>query len=365
MAKQIGPTEAVLDALVDIVFQLSDLGDIIEMERQLKILRSLALAERQKHFLNLLEGFETSIAILQGRWSEAVNLAKTALKQVHLLGVCGLEGRFSFQMFAMKRAQGSLGELADLAERIISTSGSSQLWLPGQILLQCELGQHGKARDALVQLGNLDKLPRDDLYVIALVYLAEACSQLRDVPRCTKLYDLLLPYRGLNATLAGTLMLGAAAEYLARLAVILGHYGDARALFEEALAQNSSMHAAPAVASTQVSFAQLLLRGESQKDHVKARKLVAEAMPAARKLKLLPVLEAIEELEDGTGTRSLTDREIEVLKQIAAGASNSKIAETLYISHSTVATHVRNIFRKTGAANRTEAASLAQRSGLL
>jgi DNA-binding CsgD family transcriptional regulator len=365
LAKQIGSTEAILDALTDIVFQLSDLGEINEMEQQVNILRSLALAERQPHFLNMLEGFETTLAILKGRWSEAMKLARSALKQAPLLGAYGLEGRFSFQMFAMNRAQGSLGDIADLAERIIGTSGSSQLWLPGQILLLCELGKHGQARDALVQLGNLDKLPRDDLFAVALVYLAEACSQLRDLPRCTKLYELLLPYRGLNATLAGTLMLGAAAEYLARLAFTLSRYGDARELFEEALTQNISMHAAPAVARTQVSFAQLLLRGDSQKDHVKARKLLAEAIPVARKLKLLPVLEAIEKLEDGIGAENLTDREIEVLKQIAAGASNRKIAETLHISHSTVATHVRNIFRKIGAANRTEAANLARRSGVL
>ena len=65
------------------------------------------------------------------------------------------------------------------------------------------------------------------------------------------------------------------------------------------------------------------------------------------------------------GASSLTGREIDVLKHIATGLSNNNIADTLHISHSTVTTHVRNIFRKISVANRTEAADFARRSRLL
>jgi predicted ATPase/DNA-binding CsgD family transcriptional regulator len=60
----------------------------------------------------------------------------------------------------------------------------------------------------------------------------------------------------------------------------------------------------------------------------------------------------------------LTSREVEVLRLIATGKSNRDIADTLYISLSTVATHVRNILTKTGTANRTEAAAYALHQGL-
>ena len=53
----------------------------------------------------------------------------------------------------------------------------------------------------------------------------------------------------------------------------------------------------------------------------------------------------------------LTRRELEVLQLIAAGATNQKVADTLVISEQTVKSHVKNILRKLGAANRTEAAS--------
>jgi DNA-binding NarL/FixJ family response regulator len=50
-----------------------------------------------------------------------------------------------------------------------------------------------------------------------------------------------------------------------------------------------------------------------------------------------------------------------VLDHVAAGLSNRRIAERLFISEHTVAHHVRAILRKTGTANRTEAATLAHR----
>jgi DNA-binding NarL/FixJ family response regulator len=61
----------------------------------------------------------------------------------------------------------------------------------------------------------------------------------------------------------------------------------------------------------------------------------------------------------------LSQREVEVLRHLAAGRSNWEIADALCISLNTVATHVRNILAKTGAANRTEAAAYALRHGLL
>ena len=55
----------------------------------------------------------------------------------------------------------------------------------------------------------------------------------------------------------------------------------------------------------------------------------------------------------------LSQRELEVLRLLAAGKSNRDIADALFISLNTVATHVRNILTKTGCANRTEAAAMA------
>ena len=61
----------------------------------------------------------------------------------------------------------------------------------------------------------------------------------------------------------------------------------------------------------------------------------------------------------------LSQREVEVLRLLAAGRSNQQVADELVISLNTVTHHVTNIFNKSGAANRTEAAAYAHRAGLL
>lgn len=66
-----------------------------------------------------------------------------------------------------------------------------------------------------------------------------------------------------------------------------------------------------------------------------------------------------------TPGHGLSEREVEVLRVIAAGMTNRQIADDLVLSLNTVYRHVSNIFAKTGAANRTEAALWAHEHGLI
>ena len=61
----------------------------------------------------------------------------------------------------------------------------------------------------------------------------------------------------------------------------------------------------------------------------------------------------------------LSDREREVLSLLATGLSNAEIAETLFLSDGTVKNYVSALFSKLGVADRTQAAILAIRSGLV
>ena len=61
----------------------------------------------------------------------------------------------------------------------------------------------------------------------------------------------------------------------------------------------------------------------------------------------------------------LTDREMEVLRLLAAGKSNQRIAHDLVVALDTVKKHVTHVLGKLGAANRTEAAARARQLGLI
>ncbi|MBX0329678.1 response regulator transcription factor [Oscillochloris sp. ZM17-4] len=92
-----------------------------------------------------------------------------------------------------------------------------------------------------------------------------------------------------------------------------------------------------------------VFQGESSLHPTIARKLVQElSRPAERPLAQDP----------------LTEREVEVLRQVAQGRSNQEIADHLILSERTVRTHVSSILDKLHLANRTQAALYALRTGI-
>jgi DNA-binding NarL/FixJ family response regulator len=71
------------------------------------------------------------------------------------------------------------------------------------------------------------------------------------------------------------------------------------------------------------------------------------------------------EIEDPAEEADLTRREREILRLVAEGHSNAKLARMLWVTEQTVKFHLSNVYRKLDVANRTEAARWAQLNGLL
>ncbi|HEU0113314.1 MAG TPA: helix-turn-helix transcriptional regulator [Thermomicrobiales bacterium] len=67
----------------------------------------------------------------------------------------------------------------------------------------------------------------------------------------------------------------------------------------------------------------------------------------------------------GTAEATLTEREVEVLRLVADGCTDREIAGTLFVSHHTVANHVKNVLGKFDVRSRAAAVALAARHGML
>jgi DNA-binding NarL/FixJ family response regulator len=98
--------------------------------------------------------------------------------------------------------------------------------------------------------------------------------------------------------------------------------------------------------------------------HLGARPLADAAGALARRARL-PLTPALEPaFADPAGALGLTSRERDVLRLVAAGHTNRRIAQELFISPKTASVHVSNILAKLGVSGRGEAAAVAHRLGL-
>ena len=88
---------------------------------------------------------------------------------------------------------------------------------------------------------------------------------------------------------------------------------------------------------------------------------------AAGQVQMSPSVAArlLREVRSPENPEPLTERETEVLRELALGKSNKEIAAALVIAEKTVRTHVSNILAKLGVTSRTQAVLHAMRSGLV
>ena len=98
-----------------------------------------------------------------------------------------------------------------------------------------------------------------------------------------------------------------------------------------------------------------------------AEGLVVATPELLQTLLVSPVLDSRSGLdeEDEVSVEHLTEREIDVLREVARGLTNKQIALALGISEHTVKFHVSSVFGKLGVSNRTEAVRKGARRGLI
>jgi DNA-binding CsgD family transcriptional regulator len=220
--------------------------------------------------------------------------------------------------------------------------------------------------DRIVSEG-LDPL-RESLWIASLTYLTDAARALGHEATAALVYPELSPLAGTNVMIGHLVACyGSADRYLGMLASTLGEWSTAEEHFERAIELNRRMGARTWLAHTEYQYARMLMRHGG--DEARAAELLQHSAEltatigmttlAARIGAIGPALRAAAPLPD-----ELSAREAEILRLVARGLSNREIGQALFISEHTAANHIRSILRKTGCANRTEAASYAHRHAL-
>jgi DNA-binding CsgD family transcriptional regulator/tetratricopeptide (TPR) repeat protein len=370
LSEELGNTETRAEAMSWRVPTFVALGRFESARQEIAALLEIAERTAQPFRLHVAEHYRSAIALCDGLLDEAEVAAHRSHEWSRLLTGRDAPGTYGIQMFSIRREQGRLAEVAPMVRLLARESGTETLWRPGFASLLAELGLEDEARRELARVASegLDAL-RQSIWLGSLTYLTDASTALGDDTVAALIYPELEPFAGTNV-MVGHLVecYGAADRYLGMLATTLGEWDRAEAHFERALELNRRMGSVTWLAHTAFEYARsMLLR--TRKDSDRAGALLGEAATLSERIGMRALLDRIRLLEADVPAAAppvgLSSREVQVLGLVARGLSNREIGKALFISEHTAANHIRNILRKTGCANRTEAASYAHRQGLV
>ncbi|HET6875757.1 MAG TPA: response regulator transcription factor, partial [Acidimicrobiales bacterium] len=320
-------------------------------------------ATGQPYYLHVYRCLAHAGALLQGDFETARRWADETLNQADTFGDEMTEGPHGVQMFMLARETGGLESFRPYLDGNESFAGR---WVPGLLALYTELGLEVGVRRALRHLmgRELGSRSNEAQWPMELAFMTEAALAVGDTSAVRALRPLLDEYAGLNLV-SGTMiaLFGSTDRYLGRVAALLGEQAEAERCFGSALEMDRRMRSVVHTGETLAHYAGFAAAagrvGQAEQLASQARQ-VAEPVGHVRVLRLIDAIP-----HEGRGPDGLTDRELEVLRLLAAGLSNQAIGARLHISANTAANHIRSILMKTGAANRTQAAMYAAQHGIV
>lgn len=370
IGQELGNTEIRAEAMAWRVPAFVALSDMESARREVAVLLETAEQTAQPFIIHVAEHYGSALALCDGRLGEAEARARRSREWSLLLSGRDPSGVYGIQMFGVQRELGRLAELAPVVRILAGDEAREGPWQPGLVALLAELGMESEARRELSRLvaDGLDPF-RESLWLAALAYLADAAAALGDEEVAALVYPELEPLGGANVMIGHLVACyGAGDRYLGMLATTLGEWERAEEHFERGMELNRRMGAATWLAHTAYEYARLILARPGG-DRGRADALLGEAVRLAESIGMPGLLDrigalgstaaAVDVLPDG-----LSPREVQMIALVAQGLSNRQVGAALSISEHTAANHMRSILRKTGCANRTEAASYAHLHGL-
>ncbi len=298
--------------------------------------------------------YRAEVMQLRGKWSDAAQDAQDACE---LLASRPAAGAAFYSVGEIHRLRGEFASAEAAYTRANERGRKPQ---PGLSLLRLAQGQIDAAVASIRSVLIDTRLPAARARMLpAAVELLLAAGDLENArAAAAELAEI--------ATAIGAPLLHAASAHAtgaARLAA--GEIADASMSLREALDIWRDLNMPYEEAQTRLLMAAVCDRRDDQD----GRRL---ELDAARKLFTQlgaePRLARVADQFDRATHRpagSLSDREAQVLRLLAAGKTNREIAETLFISEKTVARHVSNIFDKLGVSSRTAATAWAYQHNLV
>jgi predicted ATPase/DNA-binding CsgD family transcriptional regulator len=341
-------------------------GDV--RESRTCTLRRLAYAEAAGDFLSKrhINAWLALIEIGIGNWAEAERLLAEADRDVSGFDSAEpaaftrqIRGHLAFVRGDYAMACQCMCESFEAFHRM---GAATALWYAGYAARACHAAGRVEESQALQAEAwtLLDELPPAALSRAAtLSELGLLAVEQGDRAHCDQLYDALTLFAGEFHWHLDDRALGEMAATLGRREAALEH-------FEAAIAQARRHGLRPELALARAQRSALLPGSvDCARDQA-----VDQSLDRLRSLGLLGDARRLDEQTappaargDGNPAR-LTDREIEVLRLVAAGLTNREIAGRLDIAEKTVTNHITHILDKVGLENRAAAAVFAVRHGL-
>ncbi len=336
--------------------------------------------------------WKTMRLLLDGRLEEAERNIAEAAELSRDVGHPDQFLWFSTQTHRLRHDQGRLAELEGAVRSLVDASPHMPVW---RAVLAGMLAAIGRVEESTAQLERVvadlagsDATSNPFAVVLPLaeglptaLLLAEAAVGVRDAARAAQLYDVLLPYAAHGAMAGPAVMFfGCVAHRLSLLASLCGNDDAAQRHHDFARLRYERMGARPWLVRLACDRAAALLARPGT--HPEALRLLGEATALAGEVGMAGVVAQAASLagaanapvsataaptvsavsaEDLKRYGLLTERELAVLRLIAAGHSNVEIGAELLIAAKTVMHHAASIYRKLGVRGRAEAASFVTR----
>ena len=254
-------------------------------------MKELAEEVRHPEFMRLAAMWDITVANLEGRFSDAKELAGELGRRLARIGHSQAQIIPVAQTFPWWLLRGRSSAYVPMLEELSAYEPANIAWPAITAWCLAETGALDRAADLLHRTGPAAAAAADKNYQwwAVIVGFSGAVDLVGDRQWAEVLYDLAAPYAGHNATLGVATFLGAADHWLGVLAGVAGRFTEAIAHLEAALARHHDMGSRPMTALTQEAYGRVLsMRGQAA-DIERARKLTESAMRTADELGLAAI----------------------------------------------------------------------------